>query len=378
MPWIALRMLTGDRVKYFGLIFGIAFSTLLIAQQATLFTNLMLRAAAGVFDVSTADIWVMDAKAVNTEGTLALPATDLFRVRGVPGVAWAVPHLREGGSVRTPEGRLERVSVIGVDDATLTGLPSRMVEGVREGLFEPGAILVDPIGFKKIFPGEGPKVGRELELNDRRAVVKGIVDGAPTFTAGVLFYTRYSQALDFVPGTRNRMTFVLAKAKAGEDAAAVARRIEAVTGLKARTRNEWAWDNILYVATSTGIPINFGITVLLGLIVGIAIVGLTFSLFIRDNIKQFGALKAIGVTNGAIRGMVLTQALWIAAIGFGIGAGLTALFISGSSNSDAFKGFYLPWEIMAGTGVVVFIMVILTGFVAIRGVLKLEPAEVFR
>lgn len=371
-------MLTGDRVKYFGLIFGIAFSTLLIAQQATLFTNLMLRAAAGVFDVSTADIWVMDAKAVNTEGTLALPATDLFRVRGVPGVAWAVPHLREGGSVRTPEGRLERVSVIGVDDATLTGLPSRMVEGVREGLFEPGAILVDPIGFKKIFPGEGPKVGRELELNDRRAVVKGIVDGAPTFTAGVLFYTRYSQALDFVPGTRNRMTFVLAKAKAGEDAAAVARRIEAVTGLKARTRNEWAWDNILYVATSTGIPINFGITVLLGLIVGIAIVGLTFSLFIRDNIKQFGALKAIGVTNGAIRGMVLTQALWIAAIGFGIGAGLTALFISGSSNSDAFKGFYLPWEIMAGTGVVVFIMVILTGFVAIRGVLKLEPAEVFR
>jgi putative ABC transport system permease protein len=371
-------MLTGDRVKYLGLLFGIGFSTLLIAQQATLFVNLVGRAGNAIWSVPEADIWVMDAKAVAVDGTLPLPDTDLARVRGVAGVRWAVPHLREGGSVRTPEGKLERVSVIGVDDSALIGVPSRFLEGQPVDMRRPAAIVVDEIGFRRIFPGEGPRLGRELELNDRRAVVVGIVDTDPTFTSGVLFYTRYSQALEFVPGTRNRMSFVLAKASDGEDAREVARRIEAATGLKARERTDWVRDNIDYVIAFTGIPFNFGITVALGFVVGVAIVGLTFSLFIRDNIRQFGALKAIGVTNGQIRMMVLVQSLWIALIGIAIGTVLAVIFIESFNNADQFKGFFQPWQILLGTGLVVAVMVLGTGMLAIRGVLRLEPAEVFR
>jgi putative ABC transport system permease protein len=210
-------------------------------------------------------------------------------------------------------------------------------------------------------------------------VVEGVVDANPSFTSGVLLYTRYSQALNYVPGTRNRLSFILAKAGPGQDTTAVARRIEQVTGLKARTQREFALDSIGYVAANTGIPINFGLTVILGFVVGIAIVGLTFSLFIRDNIKQFGALKAIGVTNGKIRGMVALQAGWIGFIGYGIGIGLAAAFIFfGGSGSDTFKGFYTPWQVLVGVGAAVLIMVFATGFVALRKVLKTEPAEVFR
>ena len=32
MNWIALRMLTGDRSKYLGLVFGVTFATLLMTQ----------------------------------------------------------------------------------------------------------------------------------------------------------------------------------------------------------------------------------------------------------------------------------------------------------------------------------------------------------
>jgi putative ABC transport system permease protein len=238
--------------------------------------------------------------------------------------------------------------------------------------------MVDTVGFGKIFPAAATGAGRELELNDRRALIVGQVDTNPTFTAGVLFFTRYSNALGFVPGTRNRMTFVIAKAAPGEDPRDVAKRITEQTGLKARERRDFVWDNIGFVARSTGIPFNFGITVLLGIIVGVAIVGLTFSLFIRDNIKQFGALKAIGVTNRGIIGMVLTQSAWIAAIGYGLGAAFTAAFIWGTSGSSQFKGFFLPGEIMLGVALLVGVMVVLTGLFAVRGVLKLEPAEVFR
>ena len=378
MGWIAIRMLTGDRVKYFGLIFGVAFSALLIAQQATLFVGLMLRASSPVWDVTDADIWVMDPKAQQVDGTLPLPSTDLFRVRGVPGVAWAVPMLREAASVRTNEGRLERVSIIGVDDVSLVGLPQRMLVGRADALAAPDSILVDGIGIDKLYPGETATIGRTLELNDRRAVIAGIIDAKPSFTSGVLFFTRYSNALNFVPGSRNRMTFVLAKAAPGEDAAVVARRITAATGLKARTQREFALDSIAYVAASTGIPINFGITVVLGFVVGAAIVGLTFSLFIRDNIRQFGALKAIGVTNARIRSMVALQAGVVGAVGYGLGIGMATLFIWGFSGTAAFKGFYTPWQIMVGVAAVIAVMVLGTGWIALRKVLRTEPAEVFR
>ncbi len=378
MNWIAIRMLTGDRVKFIGLLFGVAFSTLLITQQLTIFVNLLLRGATSVNEVSTADIWVMDRSGRTSDVTLPMPATALDRVRGVPGVEWAAPMIRAGATVRTPEGDLEPVSVIGVDDASLIGLPRTMVEGSREALADPDAVFIDAVGSRKLFEAGGA-VGTRLELNDRRAVIRGIVDADPSFSSTVILYTRYSNALNYVPGSRNRLSFVLVRAAPGRDAKAVALAIERVTGLRARTKEEFARDGVDYIIENTGIPINFGITVALGFVVGVAIVGLTFSLFIRDNIKQFGALKAIGVTNGKIRLMVASQAGMVGLIGYGLGIIMAVLFISfGASGSDAFKGFYTPWQIPVITAVVVLVMILLTGLLALRAVLKTEPAEVFR
>jgi putative ABC transport system permease protein len=378
MGWIAIRMLTGDRVKFLGLLFGVAFSTLLITQQLTIFVNLLLRGAAPVNEVATADIWVMDRSGRTTDVTLPMPSTALDRVRGVPGVAWAAPMIRAGATVRTPDGDLEPVSVIGVDDATLIGLPRTMLEGRSDALADPDAVFIDDVGSRKLFP-TGGAVGTRLELNDQRAIVRGVVDADPSFTSTVILYTRYSNALAFVPGTRNRLSFVLARAAAGRDPKQVAQAIERETGFRARTREEFARDGVQYIIDNTGIPINFGITVALGFIVGVAIVGLTFSLFIRDNIKQFGALKAIGVTNGKIRLMVATQSAMVGLIGYGLGIILAVMFIvGGASGSDAFKGFFTPWQIPVITAVVVIVMILLTGLVALRTVLKTEPAEVFR
>lgn len=378
MSWIAIRMLTGDRVKFLGLLFGVAFSTLLITQQLTIFVNLLLRGAAPVNEVATADIWVMDRSGRTADVTLPMPITALDRVRSVPGVAWAAPLIRTGAAVRTPEGDLEPVSVIGVDDATLIGLPRKMLAGQVDALADPDAVFIDDVGSRKLFPGGGA-IGTRLELNDQRAVIRGIVDADPSFTSTVILYTRYSNALNFVPGSRNRLSFVLARSAVGQDAGALARRIERETGLRARTTQAFADDGVQYIIENTGIPINFGITVALGFIVGVAIVGLTFSLFIRDNIKQFGALKAIGVTNNKIRLMVATQSGMVGLIGYGLGIIMAVLFIyGGARGSDAFKGFYTPWQIPVITAAVTIVMILLTGLVALRTVLRTEPAEVFR
>ncbi|MCB2084197.1 MAG: ABC transporter permease, partial [Sphingomonadaceae bacterium] len=101
MIWIAIRMLTGDRTKFYGLLFGIAFSTLLITQQLTIFVNLVERGASSVYNVAEAEVWVMDPVSRTADVSYSMPSTALDKVRSVDGVEWAVPYLRANASVRT-------------------------------------------------------------------------------------------------------------------------------------------------------------------------------------------------------------------------------------------------------------------------------------
>lgn len=378
MIWIAIRMLTGDAQKFYGLVFGIAFSTLLITQQLTIFVNLVERGASGVYNVGNPDVWVMDTVSRTTDVNYAMPSTALDKVRGVPGVEWAVPHLRAAASVRSGDGDLEGVAIIGVDDATLIGLPKRMAKGSIDVLSQPDSVIIDDTGVVRLYEDGRDPIGQRLELNDQRAVIRGIADAIPSFTSQVTLYTKYSSALRYVPGTRNRLSFVLVGAADGVTPQELVKRIEKETGLRARTRDDFARDGIDFIIENTGIPLNFGITVALGFIVGVAIVGLTFSLFIRDNIKQFGALKAIGVTNGKIRRMVAAQAGLVGLIGYGLGVLGTVGFLWSFSGNPFFKGFYIPWQIPLISLTAVIVILALTGWLALRNVLRTEPASVFR
>lgn len=378
MIWIALRMLTGDRQKFYGLVFGVAFSTLLITQQLTIFANLLERGASGVYNVPDADVWVMDPATRTIEVAYPLPSTALDRVRSVPGILWAVPHLRATASVRTSTGNLEAVAIVGVDDSTLVGLPRRVAPAKVAALTSPGSVIIDDVGAGRMFGVGNPVIGQRFELNDQRAVIRGVTDSFPNFTNQVTLYTRYSEALSYVPGTRNRLTFILVKGDGAMTDQELAHRIAKITGLRARSSEQFADDAIEYILENTGIPMNFGITVGLGFIIGVAIIGLTFSLFIRDSIKQFGALKAIGVSNKAIRRMVTAQASMIGLIGYSLGLVGTALFVWGFSNSATFKGFYIPWQVPLISFSAVALILAATSRIALNRLMTTEPAAVFR
>ncbi|MCU0986854.1 MAG: FtsX-like permease family protein, partial [Acetobacteraceae bacterium] len=142
---------------------------------------------------------------------------------------------------------------------------------------------------------------------------------------------------------------------------------------------DFAWATIRYYLQRTGIPINFGITVVLGFVVGAAVVGQTFTIFVIENLRQFGALKAMGVANGTILRMVLLQGAAIGTLGYAIGIGMAAAFfeISGRTNVDL-RGFFLVWQVAAGAAVAVALIILGSALLAIRRALVLDPAVVFR
>ncbi|MCE9629612.1 MAG: ABC transporter permease [Planctomycetia bacterium] len=377
MLWIAWKMLIGNRVKYLGIVFGVVFAALLIAQQSSIFCGLMSLTISQIRDVEGPGIWVMDENVQFVDDVKPLSDTELFRVKGVAGVAWAVRFYKGIARARLQEGSYEQMILLGLDDATLVGAPAGIFMGSIADLRKPDAVIMDDAGYRRIWPGEPYRLGRVFEMNDRRAVLVGLTKASRTFQSFPIVYTRYSQAVVFAPRERKVLSFVLADASPGVPSEEVCRRISEQTGLQAVTRNEFIWKTIRYYLAKTGIPVNFAVTVLLGFIVGTAIAGQTFYLFTVENIRQFGALKAMGTGNGTILGMVLFQALQVGVVGYGVGVGLAALFGFGTRALSRLS-FFMPWQVLVITAVAVFLIVLLASLLSIRKVLVVDPAIVFR
>ena len=378
MNFVALKMLTGDRAKYLGLIFAIAFCTFLLENQTSIFAGILKRTGSQILDVTDAAIWVMDAKTEYFEQTKALKDTDLARVRGVDGVEWAVKLFKGTPVARTRAGKFAACILLGLDDATLTGTPRKMLLGSWQRLREPDSIVVDNAGYILLFPDQPLQLERELEMNDHKVRIVGISDASAPFLSNPVVHTRYSQAINFVGRERTQLSYVLVRPQPGVGAEEVCRRIEAQTSLRARTTDQFRWDCIRYYLKNTGIPVNFGITITIALIVGTVVAGQTFYLFTVENLKQFGALKAIGVTNWRLTGMVLLQAFTAGLMGFGLGTGMAAGFFEITLRKIATRGLILTWQSVALTGGCILLVVIIASLLSIRRVVVLEPAAVFR
>src|SRR5437773_1262552 len=283
MNFIALKMLTGDRAKYLGLIFTIAFCTFLLENQTSIFAGVLKRTGSQIADVTDAEIWVMDPKTEYFEQTKALKDTDLTRVRGVEGVQWAVRLFKGSPVARTGDGKFAVSICLGLDDGTLTGSPRKMLLGSWQRLREPDSVVIDKAGYVLLFPGEPLELGRTLELNDHKVTI-----------------------------------------------------------------------------------------------VGVSVAGQTFYLFTVENLKQFGAIKAIGVTNWRLIGMILLQAFTVGLIGFSLGTGMAGQFFDFFSQKIATRGLVLIWQSVALTGATIVFVMIFASILSLRRVLVLEPAVVFR
>jgi putative ABC transport system permease protein len=382
---IALKMLVGDRGKYLGIIMGLTFASLLITQQSSIFTGLMTRTYGAITDLSQPDIWVMDPKVLFIDDIKPLQDTELFRVRGVEGVEWAVPLFKGLLKARLEDGNFQICNILGLDDATLVGGPPQMIQGSLSDLRQQDAIIVNDVGAKtrlaKRSKERGGKpiplqIGDALEINDRRAIVVGICRVSRTFQSQPVIYTTYSRATLFAPRERKLLSFVLVKARQGEDLKALCGRIKGTTGLTAYTAQEFKDLTYNYYMKYTGIPINFGIAVALGFLIGTAIAGQTFYNFTLENLRYFGTLKAMGATNGILLRMILLQALMVGALGYGLGVGGACLF--GYLLGGTELSFRLTRELLYVSAGAIMIIIIFSALISIRNVMRLEPAIVFK
>ncbi|MBS0604495.1 MAG: FtsX-like permease family protein [Verrucomicrobia bacterium] len=385
MLLFALKMLIGDRAKYIGLIIALSFSSFIISQQAAIFLGIMKRTVGFIADTSQPNIWVMDPTVQFVDDVKPLKDTDLYRVRSVSGVDWAVPMYKGLIQARLHNGTFQTCVFIGIDDASLIGGPPRMVEGTITDLRFPDAVFVNKVGAETKLASpqrrdDGQsiplKVGDVMELNDNRAYVAGICETSRTFQSQPVVYTTYDRATTFVPAQRKLLSFILVKSKPGIDVHELCARIRAETGFAAYTKRGFEWLTIMYYVKNTGIVINFGVAIVLGFIIGVAIAGQTFLNFTMDNLAYFGTFKAMGADKRILIKMILLQALFVSGIGWGIGIGGAAIF------GYLFRGtelsFTLPFHLYLASGLSMLIICLIAAVFSLIKVMRVDPAIVFK
>jgi putative ABC transport system permease protein len=374
---LALKMLFGDRAKYTMLVCGLSFCALLMTQQTSVFCGLLLWTTATLRNVRV-PLWVADAKVEQVNEVVPLREIEVQRVRSVPGVEWAVPLFWNILQARLPDGTFQGVQLTGLDGASLVGRPAKMKEGRIEDLRLPSAVIVDQVAIHKFAKrGIDLRVGSVFEINDKEARVVGICETERSFLGQPYVFTTYSRALEYAPMQRKLLSFILVQPKEGVRTESLIAKISSLGGLRALTSEQFSKETMLWYFKNTGIPISFGTVVILGMVVGIAIAGQTFYLFVHENMRFLAALKAMGAGFGVLARMVFLQAFTVGLIGYGLGVGLAALF----GNAVLKKGeppFYMPWQIMAFSGSVILFICLLSAFIGLVKVARTEAAMVFK
>ncbi|MBB6593100.1 ABC transporter permease [Ralstonia solanacearum] len=371
---LAYKLLVNDRAKFSGLLVGITFAVFLMIEMTSLFAGVLNRASSTVYNIG-ASMWVMDPAVNTVANTIGMPDYVLDAVRSIGGVKFAVPLYSGGALVRLRSGTYQSVTVVGIDDTSLFGRP-RMLAGRIEDLYGENAFLVvRDAEFGKL---ENPRIGTEFEINDHRGVIVGEAEVVTSGLFGVpTLYTTYRRAVQYLPGTRYTMSYILLEPKRATDIVTIQRAVERL-GYRALTRDEFVSRISRFYTYQTGLGTNILLMTVISFIVGLSISGQTFYTFILENLDKFGALKAIGAKGRELILMIVFQATFVALTGYGLGIGLCALMISVARLRIPDYAAMITFTNLGLALVMVTIIAAVSGYIGVRKVLHIEPFDIFR
>jgi putative ABC transport system permease protein len=373
MVSLARKNLLHDRLRFTITVAGVAFAVTLVLLQVGLFMGLLDKATTTI-DHASADVWVTSRNTPNVDFAHTFPETTVLRVRGVPGVARADNLIINFMNLQLPSGAEEGTLVYALEDFAAWNLPWAIADGNVADLRRGPYIFMDRSAARRFGPFES---GEYREILRRRFKIIGTTLGAASFTTAPITFMDYRRAQELNEFLHGKTTYVLVKVATGVDIASVAGEIRRRLPYNdVYTKAEWAARSRTYWIQSTGLGMSMGVTVFLGILVGIVIVGQTLYTSAVEHVKEFGTVKAIGGSNWDIYRILGEQALIAALVGFTFGAaisiGMRPLMAQLGLNVLLSASFTV--SVFAGT----VLMCLGAAVFSFRRVAGIDPALVFR
>jgi putative ABC transport system permease protein len=373
MVSLARKNLLYDRLRFLITLAGVAFAVTLVLVQVGLFMGLLDKSTVTIAHAN-ADLWVTSKNTPNVDFAHTFPETRVLRVRGVPGVERADNLIINFMNIQLPSGTEEGTLVYALEDFAPWNLPWDVQEGRVQDLKRGMYLLMDRSAERRFGPFA---VGEYREILQRRFKIIGSTSGAASFTTAPISFMDFRNAQELTSLLRGKTTYILVKVQPGASRDAVASEIRRRLPFNdVYTKEDWASRSRAYWIISTGLGMNMGVTVFLGILVGIVVVAQTLYTSAVEHVKEFGTVKAIGGSNRDIYMILGEQALIAAVLGYALGA-LLCLLIR-PLMAKLFLNVLVSPQFAAAVFVGTVLMCLGAAMLSFRRVADIDPALVFR
>jgi len=401
---LALATLLYEWRRYMAAVVALAFSGLLVLAQVGMFVGIGKGFTAQI-DRARADIMVLGpgAKAL-FGGPSGLPRRMIPLVYSHPEVLQVAPLDGSGGrfqNILSPEaqakadarakqaatgakggpkggdgGRKSEFVNVTVVDAIpgFVTVPTDYTESMIEALRQPYAVAVDQTALKRL----GVKKGDKALYNGKTITIGVVTTGYPNIIQPTLVMSRDTLRMLGEADTGQRVGPLMVQIRDPARAEIVAAQLNKKGDGKFRawTRQELADANSGAMLEDQIIGIMLGFSAFLGLLIGVAITWQTLRGAIMANIKEFASLRALGVSMGDLRNIVMELSFWVGIVGV-FAAGLLTWLVTLLASAGGVPMYFPPILVVV---VAVFLVVIamLSGFLSL-GILKnSQPADLLR
>jgi putative ABC transport system permease protein len=331
-----------------------------------------------MIDRSRAEIVVMPADSVSIGpggGGPSLPRRvqpliyqhpDVIEVQDIPGGSGSF----FGPGATEPQF----VAVMIIDPApNAVTLPSDFTEDMAAKLAVPFNVAVDrsALGPLKV------KLGDKASLNGRTVTIAVIVDGYAGMGWTNIIMSRQTQRL-LGMANDNQVGRLMVRVRDPSQADRVRNELNALANdqYRAWTKQE-LHDTIVQGMTKQG-PFFVAILFMsiIGAIIGVVITYQTLRGAILANIKEFASLRALGVSMGSLRRVVMELSLWVGVFGIGISGALMAGIGALAASNNVPMAFEIPTLLQ--TGLFLLLIAIASGAMTLGALKKGDPADLLK
>ncbi|HIK43450.1 MAG TPA: FtsX-like permease family protein [Leptolyngbyaceae cyanobacterium M65_K2018_010] len=376
---LAWYNLLHERARLLVAVTGVAFAVLLMFLNLG-FLGALLNTTTNFYDQFNGDIFLISPQSLEISSTKAFPRERLYQAAGIEGVERVMPLYTEYALWKNPETKISRalfVYAFNPSDPVFLMPELNTTEG-RRALLQPNAAFID----RRSRPEFGPQtLGLETEADRRRITIAGQYDLGGGFAAdGTLIMSDQNFLRYFYPRPLNQVNLGLVLLAPGADPqrvkAAIADRLP--TDVEVYTKAEIVLKESQFWLQTTSIGFIFGLGVLVSFVVGTVIVYQILYTDIRDHLREYATLKAIGFGGGYLFKTVIQEAIILAVMGYIPGLILALGLYELATRATAGT---LPMEMSLFRVVFVFTLTVamctLSGLISVRKAVLADPAEVF-
>ncbi len=373
MVALARKTLFREWRRFLPAVLTVCFAGLLLIVQAALVLGIFGSAAIYV-TASSGDLWVgyPGTQSVNLGRPIYRDVEMLLRMN--PAVTRVEPFLWVDADWHATGVGGVAVSVVGIDPSVKGMVFDHMLSPtLRQDLQEPGSIVVGKADLGQL----GVQAGDHAWINGHRVHIVAVIPGLRAL-GGVNVISSLDTAHNLDPHA-GFVTYYVAKLADYAQAPVVAENLNgnpAFGPYQVWTAPAFALRSQLFWMFDTGAGIAVVFLAVIVVLVGAVIASQTLTAVVISLAAEYATLNALGVGMPSLRWVVMEQATWIGGLGL-IGGGLLSAVLLVVAHGQNVPVAMTP-QVGLICGGLVLALALISGLLAMRGLLRADPASLLR